>query len=111
MDTTNIGRSAEARVSEVLKESGHKIVAMNWRTRWCEIDIVSKTKNCVFFTEVKYRSSDEWGSGLYYVGVKKIRQMQFAAEFWLSQHHWQREVLLQAAEVSEIGEITLVEIT
>ncbi len=95
MSTTASGREAEELVAQYLEKSGHKIVALNWRTRWCEIDIVSKDKSCVYFTEVKYRSSSDWGSGLEYITPKKLRQMHFAAEFWLSENKWKKESQLQ----------------
>lgn len=111
MSTTDIGRNAEKNVAEHLKSQGHKIVAMNWRTRWCEIDIVSRTKSCVFFTEVKYRSSKDWGDGLDYITTKKLKQMHFAAEMWLQENKWQNESVLQAASVDEDNEIEIVELT
>ncbi len=110
MSTTKTGREAESLVAEWLKKQGHKIVSMNWRTRWCEIDIVSKHKNCIYFTEVKYRSSSDWGSGLDYITPKKLKQMHFAAEFWLTENNWTKDSLLQAAEVDTEGQINLVEL-
>ncbi len=109
MSTTSTGREAEELVATYLHDRfGHKIVAMNWRTRWCEIDIVSKDKNCVYFTEVKYRSSNEWGGGFDYIGPKKLKQMQFAAELWLSENNWSKESILQAAEVDASEHINLI---
>ena len=43
---------------------GHEIIERNWRTRYCEIDIVSKKDNALYFTEVKYRKNDNFGDGL-----------------------------------------------
>jgi len=111
MSSTSVGREAEELVAEELKAQGHKIVAMNWRTRWCEIDIVSKDKKCVYFTEVKYRSSDSWGTGFDYITPKKLKQMQFAADFWLSENKWSKESLLQASEVNSDCTIEIIELT
>ena len=110
MSTTDAGRKAEDLVAGKLQELGHHIIEQNWRSRWCEIDVVSTHKNCVYFTEVKFRSSSSWGSGLEYVTDKKLRQMNFAAEFWMSQNGWTGDACLQAAEVDAGGEITIVEI-
>jgi uncharacterized protein (TIGR00252 family) len=111
MNTTSIGREAEELVATHLRGEGHKIIAMNWRTRWCEIDVVSTDKKCVYFTEVKYRSSDDWGSGFDYITAKKLKQMQFAAEFWLVENKWSKESLLQAVEVDIDNKISLIELT
>lgn len=110
MSTTSVGRGAEDRVADMLRKSGHKIIQQNWRTRWCEIDIVSIKRKVVYFTEVKYRGSDDWGGGLEYITPRKLQQMRFAAEFWLAQEDWRGEVCLQAAEVGGVGEINLIEL-
>lgn len=111
MSTTSIGREAEEAVASELQKRGHTIVALNWRTRRCEIDIVSKDKKCVYSTEVKYRSSDSWGSGFDYINDKKLKQMRFAAEFWLSENTWTRESSLLAAEVDDDLSLDIREIT
>ena len=110
MNTTDIGKEAEDYVSKYLVSKKHKILEMNWRNRWCEIDIVSKSKNCVYFTEVKYRSSDSWGEGLDYITPKKLKQMRFAAEFWIEDNKWNGEAVLLGASVDSNFEIELIEI-
>jgi len=110
MNTTDIGRHAEEKVAELLRSNGHKIDAMNWRTRWCEIDIVSILDSCVYFTEVKYRSSTDWGDGFSYITSKKFKQMKFAAEMWISDNNWQDEAALQGASVDSKGSIEIIEL-
>lgn len=97
--TTEIGSSAETLVANYLKEHKHSVLALNWRTRWCEIDIVSKKDQVVYFTEVKYRKVNTWGSGLEAITNNKLKQMKFAAEIWLSNNKWSGEARLQAAAV------------
>lgn len=111
MSTTSTGREAEDAVAEYLKDGGHKILEQNWRTRWCEIDIISKKGKCVYFTEVKYRSNSAWGSGFDYITPKKLKQMKFAAEFWLAHNNWSGESQLLAAEVDSQLSIQLIEIS
>lgn len=82
--STATGRAAEDAAAAYLKKNGHKIIAQNWRTRWCEIDIVSQKNGTVYFTEVKYRGSTAWGDGLDYITSKKLQQMNYAAEFWIA---------------------------
>ena len=83
---------------------------MNWRTRWCEIDIISKKDGVVYFIEVKFRSSNEWGDGFSYLTPKKLKQMRFAAELWLSDNGWSGEAQLIAASVDSNYNIEMVEI-
>lgn len=110
MKSTEAGKRAEEFVAKQLEEKGHEIVELNWRTRWCEIDLVSKHANTVYFTEVKYRSSGDWGSGFDYITTKKLSQMRFAAEFWISDKNWKGDAVLQAAEVDRESNVSIVEI-
>lgn len=80
--TKQIGDAAENEAAAYLKKRGHEILARNWRTKFCEIDIVSKYGGTLYFTEVKYRKTNRQGGGLAAITAKKQRQMAFAAEFY-----------------------------
>lgn len=100
MSTTSDGRRAETVAAEYLESSGYKILARNWRTRWCEIDIVAEKAGVVSFVEVKYRQSARQGSGMEYITAAKLRQMGFAAQFWVAEHRYDGEHQLAAIEVT-----------
>lgn len=100
MATFETGRRAEAVAADFLQHKGCEIVAQNWRTRWCEIDIVARRANVVYFCEVKYRANTAQGSGLEYITPKKLQRMRFAAESWAHRNAWQGEYQLCAVEVS-----------
>lgn len=102
MSTTEIGRRAEAMVADELVRRGYKIVACNWRTRWCEIDIVATKGKEVYFVEVKYRKTNAWGDGLDAITPKKLQQMSFAAEMWVSEMRWKGGYELIAASASGV---------
>ena len=46
-DNYRNGREAEKVAANYLKKLGYKILAFNWRTRWCEIDIVAQKARAV----------------------------------------------------------------
>jgi ribonuclease HII len=50
--TKQIGDSAEHAASEYLKSAGHTILERNWKTKFCEIDIVSQYEGTLYFSEV-----------------------------------------------------------
>lgn len=100
MSTTDTGRQAEAAVADYLKRQGYKILEHNWRTRWCEIDVVAQKDETVYFVEAKYRRSSLQGDGLEYITPKKLNQMTFAAELWVSNHDWSGEYCLAGAAVA-----------
>jgi len=81
--TKSICDTAETAAANYLLRRGHKILGRNWKTKFCEIDIVSKYDNIVYFTEVKYRRQPGQGGGLAAITPSKLRQMKFAAEFYV----------------------------
>lgn len=84
--TKQIGDAAETVVVQELENRGHQIISRNWRTKFCEIDIVSFFEDTVYFTEVKYRKNADYGDGLAVITAKKQRQMKFAAELFLAKY-------------------------
>lgn len=96
----NSGSFAEACVAKYLKGHGYEIIDTNWKTKWCEIDIVAKNGGCISFVEVKFRTSLKQGSGLEYITSKKLSQMKRAAKSWVELNDWAGEYILSAAEVS-----------
>jgi len=99
MTTFTTGRQAEAAAADYLKRQGFAIVEQNWRTRWCEIDVIAQKDRVVYFCEVKYRVTSRQGGGLDYITPKKLRQMRLAAEGWVQLAGWQGEYQLAAIEV------------
>jgi len=100
MTSTETGRRAEAVAADFLERKGCVVVAQNWRTRMCEIDVIAERDQVIYFCEVKYRANARQGSGLDYITPKKLQQMRFAAESWVHAHGWRGEYQLCAIEVS-----------
>jgi len=100
MTTFEIGRKAETVAAAFLQRKGCEILAQNWRTRHCEIDIIARKDAILYFCEVKYRSRPDQGYGMDYVTQAKLRQMTFAADCWIAAHHYEGDYQLAAIEVS-----------
>lgn len=100
MTSVATGRQAEGVAAAFLEYKGCQVVARNWRTRQCEIDIVAVRDDIVYFCEVKYRRTANQGHGLDYITNQKLRQMQFAARSWVHAHGWAGQYRLAAIEVS-----------
>lgn len=94
------GSEAEGRVAEFLKREGYTILEKNWKTKWCEVDIVAKKDGCIYFVEVKYRSTPDQGGGFDYITGPKLKKMDLAARSWVEINGWTGEYVLSAAEVS-----------
>ena len=101
--TRAIGDAGEQAAADWLMADGHEIIVRNWRTRYCEIDIVSVKDDVLYFTEVKYRKNDDFGGGLAAITAKKQRQMRFAAELFIAKHpqHEGRDMRMLAVAVDE----------
>ena len=81
-----LGNLGEEKVAEFLIAKGHEIIARNFRTKYFEIDIISKQNDSLFFTEVKYRKTAKFGEAIEFVDRKKQEQVRFAAESYLTMH-------------------------
>lgn len=102
------GSAAEAAVADELGRLGFTIIDRNWRTKWCEIDIIANHGGVVWFVEVKYRSTTSFGDGLEYIGPHKLRHMERAAELWVVRNDYDGEYTLGAVAVSNedgVGEL------
>jgi ribonuclease HII len=81
--TRQIGDASETVAAEELVRRGHEIIERNWKTKYCEIDIVSQKGAVLYFTEVKHRRNNKAGDGLAAITPKKLAQMKYAAEFYV----------------------------
>jgi uncharacterized protein (TIGR00252 family) len=100
VSTTSTGNAAEQLVADRLTEQGYEIIERNWKTKWCEVDIIAQKDGVVWFVEVKYRATTKFGDGLEYIGPKKLQHLRLAADLWVTQHHYAGEYTLGAVSVS-----------
>jgi uncharacterized protein (TIGR00252 family) len=105
--TKYIGDIAEDQACKYLKKNKYKIIDRNWRTRYCEVDIIAEKDRIIYFVEVKYRRNNNQGGGLAAVNLAKQKQMAFAAEIWISNHGHSQDAYL--AVISLGGDFPKVE--
>ena len=85
--TRGIGDASEDAAANELVRLGHTIIERNWKTKYCEIDIISQKDDTLYFTEVKHRKNDKAGDGLAAITPKKLNQMKFAAKLYAHLNH------------------------
>ena len=100
MTTTETGRKAEVAARVYLEMRGFKILEQNWRRPRSEIDIVAQKDGVIHFIEVKYRHTDDQGSGLDAITATKLKQMRRAAWTWVEESKWHGEYVLSAVEIA-----------
>ena len=82
-----VGNHYEQMAAQYLSDKGYRIVAVNYRIRQAEIDIIAYDNNCLVFVEVKYRKNTLNGHPFEAVTPAKIRKICRAALSYLQIHH------------------------
>lgn len=100
--TKSIGDLGENAAAAELVRQGHVILDRNWKTKMCEIDIVSRKNDTVYFVEVKHRKNSKHGDGLAAVTSKKVQRMTFAAKLYIKMHQL-NDVDVRLVAISTIG--------
>lgn len=99
MKINNSGNKAEQVAADYLRNLKFVVLEQNYKTKYCEIDIVSQKEKVLYFVEVKYRKQSSQGFGLDYITPTKLRQMRFAAEIWINENKWEQDYILAAMEL------------
>lgn len=80
-----IGRHHEQAAAAYLQRQGLKLLHRNFRCRYGEIDLIFQDSDTLVFTEVRYRSQDQFGGAVASVNPGKQRRLIQAARWYLSQ--------------------------
>ncbi len=81
-----LGAFGEAAAADYLRKKRYEILAMNYRCRLGELDIIAKQKDTYVFTEVKLRREGGYAAASEAVTPAKQRRLQIAAETWLAEN-------------------------
>jgi putative endonuclease len=83
------GAALEADAERWLCGRGLRSVAKNFRCKAGEIDLVMRDGTQLVFVEVRFRSSDRYGSAAESVTAAKQRRLVNAAQLFIATHpHW-----------------------
>lgn len=83
-DRITVGRRGEREAERYLRRSGYRIIERNYRTRRGEIDRITEEGETIVFVEVRFRSSDRYGSPSETVDRRKRRRLILAAAHYLA---------------------------
>lgn len=84
MNTKLLGRWGEAQAAAYLKKQGYRVLAMGYRTRYGELDIVAQTGKLIVFVEVKLRRGDSFAPARDHVTPVKQERLKTTAGMWLA---------------------------
>lgn len=79
----DIGSFGEALAKDYLISKGYKILNMNFRNKFGEIDIICKNNNLLIFCEIKSRYSNSFGSPIESITCYKQKQIIKLSELYL----------------------------
>ena len=79
----DIGSFCEALARDYLISKGYKILNMNFRNKFGEIDIICKKNNLLIFCEIKSRYSNSFGSPIESITCYKQKQIIKLSELYL----------------------------
>ena len=77
------GSFGEALARDYLISKGYKILNMNFRNKFGEIDIICKKNNLLIFCEIKSRYSNSFGSPIESITCYKQKQIIKLSELYL----------------------------
>ena len=80
------GPWGEALAAEYLRKKHYSIVAVGYRCRYGEIDLIVKDRKYLVFVEVKLRKSANFAKAMEYVDRKKQEKLRITASMYLSQN-------------------------
>ena len=86
MDKQRLGRRGEQEAARLLRGSGYRILARNFRTRLGEIDLVAREGDTLCFVEVRARSDSDFGWPEETVDYWKQRRLIRLAQGYLKAH-------------------------
>ena len=79
----DIGSFGEALARDYLISKGYKILNMNFRNKFGEIDIICKKNNLLIFCEIKSTYSNSFGSPIESITCYKQKQIIKLSELYL----------------------------
>lgn len=91
MNTKILGRQGEDIAAGVLRKSGYKILARNFRVPVGELDLVAQDGEVIVFVEVKTRRGNRCGTPGQSVDWRKQQKLLRAAEWYLQQNRMDGE--------------------
>lgn len=86
------GEYGEQLAKKFLESKGYQIVALNYRYKRLEIDIIAIIDETLIFVEVKTRSKTFFGNPEDAVDNKKIKNIVEAADEYIYEHDWNGDI-------------------
>lgn len=94
------GRLAEDRALALLQQAGLKLIDRNYHSRHGEIDLIMEDGRTLVFVEVRYRSTNRYGSAQESVNRQKQSRLILTAACFLKEKRLDRPARFDVAALS-----------
>lgn len=99
MNTKLLGAWGEEIALDYYKKQKYKPVALGYRTRHGEIDVIVQNKTYIVFAEVKLRKNADFAAAREFVDLKKQQRLRTTAEIWLSNNETEKQPRFDVVEI------------
>ncbi len=99
MNTKKIGDYGEDYAAKYLSKNGYRLVKRNYKTKFCEIDIIAYDGDCLCFVEVKTRNREDYGLACEAVDYRKRQKIIKGALFYTSVNNINAPIRFDVIEV------------
>lgn len=99
MDKRLLGDYGELTALQYLRFHGYKIISVNYRCRFGEIDIIAEDRKYICFIEVKTRSENNYFSPADAVDFSKRRKIISSANLFLKHYDMNRQPRFDIIEI------------
>lgn len=94
-----LGAWGENAAAEYLRRKRYKLIAMNYRIRGGEIDLIAETRREIVFVEVKTRKDSRFAEAREFVDLRKQERIKLTAECWLAANETDKQPRFDVIEV------------
>ena len=86
LNSYEIGVFGERQARKYLRRKGYKILAVNYKTVFGELDIIATKGSEVIFCEVKTRGESSFGAPIEFVNDEKVMRIKRTAAYFLKSY-------------------------
>ena len=94
-----LGSWGESRAAGAYRAGGYRIVAMNYQSRFGEIDVIAENRRFIVFAEVKLRKSARFARAGEYVDGGKQQRLILTAGQWLAENETEKQPRFDVVEI------------
>jgi len=99
MNRKLIGAWGEAVAAAYLEAKGYQVIAVGYRTRYGEIDLIAVNRDFAAFVEVKTRKDAWFAEAREFVDARKMERIRATAEMWLAENETELQPRFDVIEI------------